>query len=731
MNITAFETALNKLDNGWIFEDFSHNFLSARLGYEFIPVGGTGDKGIDGFEHLFRRKSNEKELFQISTENADPQKKIENTIDKLITNGKSISRLTYVSNRKINNKDSIQDSVLDRKNINVRIWDSDWFKTNVNYSNATERVYDSFLKSNYQEYSKPGKSYVLSNLDEDSRLFVFLRQQIEDNNDTKDLNNNLIDSLILYHLEPTNPEKEIVISKKSIIDFVKKFLKKDDASVDESVNERLEIIQKTKGKKIQYHKKLDGYCLPYETRKEITERNLQDLNLEQEFTEQTTKKIKDYLKDEKIIVHNVSELIKEIVRTIFYEQGLEFSNFLINKDSNNCIEKQLIDVVEKVVNASSIKGENKSKVKECLIYAIREIVYNGTIEQKRYLKSLSNTYMLMFLLQWDPKVAIYFQSLANKLTLFIGNSILIPAFSEYFLEDVNKRHWNLLRGARKAGVNLVVSDPIIDELVSHFEILRNSYYSHIQESEDFYLEDEYNLTAIPHIIIRAYFYAKKRGKINSFDKFINHFVTPDLKTAKVDFIQLLKEMFGIEYIPEEELDVKIDSEIQEKLTEELTHSKGGMSKKAEVDAKLILSVYALREKNKETKETSIFGYRTWWLSKDTTTFRIVKKVLTQKYHESCYIRPDFLYNYIALAPKEEEVKEVYDDLFPSLLGVNLSYHLPNDVAENVQKSINDHKELPNYRKQATLRRYTEKLKSDSNLRKKKNLDAFFEQEFKV
>lgn len=730
MDIQAFETALKNLDNGWIFEDFSHNFLSARLGYEFIPVGGTKDKGIDGFEHLSHRKSNEKELFQISTEKADPEKKIENTIDKLLRNGKTISRLTYISNRKINNKDTIQDSIFDNKGIHVRIWDNDWFKSNVNHSNATERVYDSFLKTNYQEYSKPGKSYVVSNLDEDSRLFVFLRQQIEDNTNTKGLNDNLVDSLILFHLEPTDPEKGIVISKSSILEFVKSFLKKDDSSVDELVEERLEEIQKTKGKKIQYHKKLDGYCLPYSTRKEITERNLRDLNLEQDFSEQTTLKIKEYLKGENIIVQNVSNLVKEIVRTIFYEQGLEFSNFLINKDSESCIEKQLVNVVEKVVNESSIKPQNKAKVKECLIHAIREIVYNGTIEQKRYLKSLSNTYMLMFLLQWDPKVAIYFQSLANKLTLFIGNSILIPAFSEYFLDDINKRHWNLLKGAKKAGVTLVVSDPIIDELVSHFNILRNSYYSNIQDSEDFYLDDEYNLTAIPHIIMRAYLYAKKRGRVNSFDKFINHFVSPDLKTAKLDFIQLLENMFGIEYIPEADLEINIDENIQSKLTEELTHSKGGMSKKAEVDAQLILSVYALREKNNETKDTSIFGYKTWWLSKDTTTFRKVKEVLNEKFHESCYIRPDFLYNYIALAPNHEEVKEVYDDLFPSLLGVNLSYHLPNEVAENVQKSINDHKDLPNFRKQATLRRYTEKLKTDNSLRKKKNLNTFFENDFK-
>ncbi len=209
---------------------------------------------------------------------------------------------------------------------------------------------------------------------------------------------------------------------------------------------------------------------------------------------------------------NVANLVKETVKTIFYEQGLEFSNFMLNKENGGSIEQQLVQVVDKVVDESSIIVENRVKVKECLIYVIREIVYNGTIEQKRFLKSLSNTYMLMFLLQWDPKVAIYFQSLANKLTLFIGNSILIPAFSEMFLEPVNRRHWNLLKGAQKAGVKLVVSDAILDELVSHFKILRNVYYGSLKESEDFYLEDEFNLTAVHHIIIRAYFYAKKEGK---------------------------------------------------------------------------------------------------------------------------------------------------------------------------------------------------------------------------
>ena len=103
MDKEAFKIALEKLDNGWVFENFGHQFLSARLGYEFIPIGGTGDKGLDGFEHIHSRSSNEKEIFQMSTEKSDPKSKIIQTINKLIANEKEIQRLTYVTNRKINN----------------------------------------------------------------------------------------------------------------------------------------------------------------------------------------------------------------------------------------------------------------------------------------------------------------------------------------------------------------------------------------------------------------------------------------------------------------------------------------------------------------------------------------------------------------------------------------------------------------------------------------------------
>jgi len=724
----AFKLVLREIENGWIFEDFAQKFLNARLGKEFIPVGGSKDKGIDGFQHVFSSKSDEKDIYQISTELSDPLKKIEDTIAKLKKNKKPFSRLIYVTNREVRDKDDIIEVIYTDYEIFSVIYDNAWFEKNVNYNESTLRVHESLIKENFQNLSIPGKSYAVANLDQDSRLYVFLRQQFE-NNDSEPVNDVLVDTLILFALEETDPDLDKVESPTSIISKIKGYIKKDDALISEIVNKRLEILSKSRTNRIQNNKQLGGYCLPYETRLKIQERNVTDKDLHASFINQTCNRVTTYLKESEVKVRDVTSLVENILQEIFYQQGLEFSNFLLNGNSEQSIEKELIQVINSVLEKSSVVPQNRGKVKECLVYVIRDIVYNGSEEQKYFLKSLSNTYMLIFLLKWDSKISTFFYSLSNKLQVFVGNSIIIPAFSEKFLDSPNRRHWNLLKAARSAGIKLLVTDYIVDELAGHFKMVIDKYNGVVNELEDFYLEDESNLVFIEEIMLRAYFYSKKRGKITNFDAFINNFVDPDLKSLKNDLIEVLNEEFGIEYLSPESIDVKIDQDTYQKLYDALKIEKSS-TKKAAFDSKLILTIYALREKNNESNDTGIFGYRTWWLSKDTSTFKVVKKVLEKDYYISCYMRTDFLYNYIALTPRRDEVKAKYDELFPSLLGVNLSYHMSSEVALAVQKTLIDHKELPMARKKSAIRKLTEKLKTDSTLGKKRGLSSFFESEFK-
>lgn len=728
MNIDkeAFEYAIQKIDDGFIFENFAVSFINSVSGYDFIPVGGTKDKGVDGYQHIFHRKGKEKIIYQLSTQKTYSDK-IENTIKKLNDNKIEFDSIYYVTNRKLNNTDTLVETIYDKYKIQVRIFDIRWFVSNSNSNEKSIRAYQSYVDTYLHEFTKPGKSQVVANLDSDSRLYVFLSQQFNSNSEDFKLDDLLADTLIIYALEGTDPDKEILKSKEEIKASIKQYIKFDPQLLDSKIDERL-ISLSTKPRKIKHHTSKNGYCLPYETRLEIEQRNLKDEILLNTFFEQTKNQIKKYFDDLSVNVKDIQTLITTIFNKIYEKQGLEFSNFVLNGDNKSNIEQDLSSVIASVVDTSSVVLKNKEKVKTAIHLSIREIIYNGTKEQHRFLQSLSNTYLMMFMLKWEPKISTYFETLASNLNVFVDNSIIVPALSEHYLEESNKRHWNLLKKSNEAGIKLYINDSLLDELVSHFQKINNVYYSDFKDSETFYLTDDYELLFIDEVLIRAYFYAKKRELVKCFDDFLNNFVDPNLKFLKDELIMYLKDVFGIIYISNEAWDIKICSDEKEKLANKLEEKK--IRPKAESDAEMILSIYHLRNKNNESSNSGIFGYKTWWLSKDTSTYWAVEEVLGQKYPISCYIRPDFVYNYIALKPSSIEVKEAYGEIFPTMLGVNLSYHMPKEVSNIVKQKIKEFHDKPEVRVKQILKNLGERLKSDPSLRNRHSVELYLDSELK-
>lgn len=727
MNIdtAAFQHAISKIDDGFIFENFGLSFLNAVQGHEFIPVGGTKDKGVDGYQHIYSRKYNEKIIYQLSTE-ITFEAKIKNTLEKLKQNGIKIDRLYYVTNRKLNNTDQIVENLYDKYKIPITIFSLPWFVSNSNHSQSTIRAYQAYVDTYLHEFTKPGRSQVVANLDSDSRLYVFLSQQFNTRSDKFKLDDLLSDTLILYALEGTDPDKELFKIKEEVKESIKKYIKFDPQLLDQKINERLNTLS-TKPRKINFHPE-KGYCLPFETRLEIEERNLKDDILLKTFLDQTKTLIKRFFKDLDVNVKNIQDLIRDVFNKIYEKQGLEFSNFVLNGDNKSIIEQDLSTVIGNVVDNSPVVLKNKEKVKTAIHLSIREIVYNGSQEQHQFLQSLSNTYLMMFMLQWEPKISTYFETLASNLNIFVDNSIIVPALSEYYLEEGNKRHWNLLKQSSKSGISLYINESLLDELASHFSKIRNVYYRDFHENEQFYLDDDYELLFVDEVLIRAYFYAKKRSLVQTFDNFINNFVDPDLKQAKEELIMYLKEIFGIIYISNEAWDIKIDEDEKTKLADKLEEKK--LRATAESDADMILSIYYLRNKHNESSDSGIFGYKTWWLSKDTNTYWAVEEVLGKKYPISCYIRPDFIYNYIALKPTTDEIVSSYGEIFPTMLGVNLSYHMPKEVSTTVKQKIKEFHDKPEIRVKQILKNLGEKLKSDPNLRNRHSVELFLDSEMK-
>lgn len=169
--------------------------------------------------------------------------------------------------------------------------------------------------------------------------------------------------------------------------------------------------------------------------------------------------------------------------------------------------------------------------------------------------------------------------------------------------------------------------------------------------------------------------------------------------------------------------VELDDDDYNILLDELTNVKGSVGK-ARADANLILTIYALREAHGEVN-SSLEGYKTWWLSSDTATHRAVSRLFKEKYPVSCYMRPDFLYNYISFTPPKEKISALYENTFPNLLGVQISNHVSSDIGKKVRNLIIEHDEKPDGRIKAKIRNLSDALKTNTGLDYEDKLTSFF------
>lgn len=724
----AFRYVLGQIKDGDIFERFGLDILSKVMSYEFVPAGGLKDRGIDGLEHTFHRKGLERTIYQLSIE-ADSRGKIRKTLDKLTKNRVKYDQFVYVTNIPVVSKDLLADEMVVKYKVAVSIFDEGWLTGHINDSAATIQSYQIFVDSYLHEFNKPGKSYEVANLTDDPRLYVFLRQQVEQYRGENKLDEIVVDTLILYALEETDPEREIWCTKEEILDKVKGKVTFDTAILSGMLEKRLKALS-VKPRRVHYTKSTKAYSLDYQERLAIKNRNLNDLAIYESFRNETMKQISDIGWNNELPEENCFHLIEELLNALFYKQGIEFADFVLLSSNKDVFEKSLPDIVSGVVDSTRLKLRDKQKTKASLLTVIRIIVYQGTANQQVFLHRLSQTYMMLFLLQCDPKLCTYFNSLASKLRVYVCSSIIIPAMSEQFLDDRNRRYANLLLGAKHAGVKLWINETILRELAAHFRRIQNVYQEEYQH-KDAYYADESTIPYVSEIMIRAYYHSKVRGQVSSFNDFIGRFVSPSMHRIEENLTEWLNSRFGIEYASNSSLGIHLDKEKLVKIVNELTKYKqtrsGGAEHKATNDAEVMLAIHDLRDRDNESGATGIFGFKTWWLTTDVTTERAAQIAAGSKFVTTCYMRPDFLYNYISLAPKKGQIDQTFGAFFPTLLGVNVSFSLPEDVTRLVHKYIEDHKQIEPPRMKATLRELADELKQHPEYKAVEYSKRFFKE----
>ena len=615
--------------------------------------------------------------------------------------------------------DKDEEALTKETGVFVRIRDAGWIVANINHSNATIAAFESFLKPRLAFLGNVGGATFIENPKHlgSRAVCVFLGQEVERRSKSK-LIESVSDSLILWSLEGTDPDRGVLATRADIVQRIEEVLPTAKHFMHGVLDNRLRLLSSKHnpaGRELRWYKKTDQFCLPYETRQLVEQENIEDESLKAHVLSDFEACAQELAED--ISPRTTAHIAHRAIELTFEGQGLELAAFLEEK-VGEYEELSISDRVDEALQEAGLAGEKAIVTKEVALTAIRRAFYESTEEQRRYFSKLSRTWSLLFLLRADPKIVEYFQSMSSTLVLLVGTDILIRALSERYLRAEDQMTCNMLRMLKDAGADLILAQPVVEEVLSHLETTDLEFRNDFVETERYISVDVARHS--PKILIRVYFYARLRPlpgvdgpqDWRSFIGQVCDYGALHQQRGRDQVRKYLGERFALRFVSTEDIEELVSLEEVQALADRLEEIRGKKKRVlAENDAKMALSVYGKRLATGEEHKANPYGYRTWWLTHETRV-REATVDLVRKRRSQYIMRPEFLLNFIALSPTTEEVRRAYEAVFPTLLGIKLSNRMREDLFQELMRNAKDAMSVDDARARVMMGEYSDRLKGD-------------------
>ncbi|MDK4739419.1 hypothetical protein PH547_11095 [Rhizobium sp. CNPSo 3464] len=729
--------ALPEVDT-WAFEKFGQTFYGALQDREFVPLGGMHDGGAEGFdstsaelepEVFFEEETSS--FLQISKE-ATTRSKIRRTVKRLREYGRAPKVLTYLSSQVIPDIDKEEKLLSDELGCKIRIRDAAFIEVNINASQSIQAAFQAYLEPAIAYLYKPGTADVGERTEEyvDRTLAVFLRQEVDNRRDKSGLLESIADSLILWALGDTDPDKRILMSRAQILARIEETLPAARQFIRGVLDDRLNrMVSKDApgGRQIRWYRRDDKFCLPYETRVIVAVENADDDLLKSEVSAVLTERLKS------IAEEGVDAITDAVVATchsslerVFERQGLQMARFVTDGDGDDELYTDVAQIVSKEVDRLNYTAADKGKIRRYCLMILRGTFYKASEAEREYLSKLSKTYILLLTLKNEPKIVEYFRTLAKSFRLYIGTDFIIRSISEQYLPQADRTTSNLLDILRAAGSELILTEKVVEEVETHLR-------AQILEFENHYAAVEHKIPFelvgyIDRILIRAYLYSKLSpaegiAPPESWRSYIGQFANfGDVRSlrARSQLAGYFTRRFKMTYETTEEMVAGIDQSELEILTERIYETKkasGNVKVEGRLlaynDALHILRVFRRRVEAKENSPGNQWGFQTWWLTQDGKVRRAGALASAARGGAHFMMRPEFLLSNISFAPELKEVRDSFEKIFPSVLGVRLSARLSPGVFESVMDQAKEVSAYDDARAGTLITELTNKLKGDA------------------
>lgn len=708
--------------SGTEFESFVNEFYPAVIGVAYVPLGGISDGGADGLiETATEAQGRSGQFLQASTE-LDSKGKIRRTVERLREVGRDPKVLTYATSRVVRRLDLVEEELERELGVTIRIRDAEYLARHINDSLQTQGAFNHYLRHQTEYLEHVGGTSVLpaSPHVATPAVYVFLRQELERRGGDVHLLNAVTDSLVLWALEGTDPDEGRFMSTDDVSARIVGEIPTAGDVIGDLIRQRL-VALSTKdnptGRLVRWHRKDDVFCLPFETRRGIADENQRDESLRLAVLrgfEERIERLDEGSSPED--VRACSELALRSIQLAYEREGLEFAHFLEESESQGDFPT-IADCASEAMDERGVNASDRGAWMVAVLGCLRGAFYASAPEEREYFGKLARTYALLFTLKAEPRLVRFFEEMAGDFYLFVGADQLVRALSERYLPEPDQMTRNALRLAAEAGATLVLTDPVIEELVSHLrgtDIEFRNFFEPIESNVS--LEIARNA---PKILIRAYFYARLNPDAHSgapadWQSYIAQFCSvPALRsrTAFEEIRRYLVAQFRMRYVTTAQLEALVDMEEVKGIAKGLGEIKQNETL-ALHDALLAAAVYGTRHDRGELSSSSPFGYRTWWLTDEARILKYTKDLVKRNGNARYMMRPDFLVNFLALAPSVASVRESFRSVFPTLLGVRLAKRMDESAFHRIMQSVDGWNDWEDGRREAEVARLSDALKAD-------------------
>jgi len=698
-NLKRAEIALEHT-NGADFERFFQAFYPALAGIDFVPLGGVHDGGADAFqgECVLGGKSGRPGTFYQATIQEDHRTKIRETVKRLRKFGRDPKSVRYFTSRTVSVIDKEEEELSAELDVAIEIRDRKWIVANINNSPQTVAAYQTYLEPCLAFLAEPGGATIIHNSPNvrARTMCVFLGQEIDYRRGRTDLLEAVTDSLILWALEGTDPDKGKLMTRGDMLAKIEGALPSAKHFIRGVLDHRLDVLASKgnpSGREIRWHRKENLFGLPYETRQIIESENTEDEFRKLEVLDIYKRRAGEMLPDGKpVLPDQVARIAHRALEFTFEKEGLELAEFLSGtRDEDYYVA--ISDQVDEAIAEAGLTGSTAATAKEVALSVLRQAFYNSTESERVYYGKLSRTYTLMFTLRNEPKIVEYFKGMSSNFVLLVGADIIVRALSERYLAVEDQMQTNALRILREAGSTLLLTQTVVEEVHGHIAATDYEFKNWFMDLEP-YVDKEFARHS-DKILIRAYFYARLDPLLGTrpagWKSFINQICSYDklhqVGTSREQVKNYLVEKFGFEYVDNRDLAELADETEVRELAEKIKKIKTMKSEESREilalnDARQILTVYGKRRALREDHRPNPYGYRTWWLTHETRVRQCTGELVLAR-GSQYIIRPEFILNFVALSPTTAEVRNSYNTIFPTLLGVRLSNRMREEIFHDV------------------------------------------------